>query len=332
MKKPDITLAELLGVDQALSEVAMPPTPAPGSVGASTSMKVGSVGVPTPSTGASATFAVHADLHSHSTISDGSFTAEELLQQAADAHITHLAITNHDTTYGIDAIQRAAVHYPVRYIGGIEISAYDFKRNRKVHVLGLGVKEQSPAIKELCDPVLKRRSENTQWQQERLERCGYVLNTEVLHRLRKASTGFYKQHLMAALTSAPYTSSAYQQLYRKLFKGNGICHRDITYVDMGDAVRAITEDGGGGSSCASWPVGQLRRSTGIGRCGVVGHRKVSSRSHHRRLASCRLFGTTLWTCLHGRIRFPRCFRRCSQIGGVLDFALGRFRLHKKRRR
>ena len=244
MKKPDITLAELLGVDQALSEVAMPPTPAPGSVGASTSMKVGSVGVPTPSTGASATFAVHADLHSHSTISDGSFTAEELLQQAADAHITHLAITNHDTTYGIDAIQRAAVHYPVRYIGGIEISAYDFKRNRKVHVLGLGVKEQSPAIKELCDPVLKRRSENTQWQQERLERCGYVLNTEVLHRLRKASTGFYKQHLMAALTSAPYTSSAYQQLYRKLFKGNGICHRDITYVDMGDAVRAITEDGG----------------------------------------------------------------------------------------
>lgn len=244
MKKPDITLAELLGVDQALSEVAMPPTPAPGSVGASTTMKVGSVGVPTPSTGASATFAVHADLHSHSTISDGSFTAEELLQQAADGHITHLAITNHDTTFGIDAIQRAAVHYPVRYIGGIEISAYDFKRNRKVHVLGLGVKEQSPAIKELCDPVLKRRSENTQWQQERLERCGYVLNTEVLHRLRKASTGFYKQHLMAALTSAPYTSSAYQQLYRKLFKGNGICHRDITYVDMGDAVRAITEDGG----------------------------------------------------------------------------------------
>ena len=49
---------------------------------------------------------------------------------------------------------------------------------------------------------------------------------------------------MAALTGEPHPSAAYRALYRSLFKGGGICDRDIAYVDVRDAVRAIAEDGG----------------------------------------------------------------------------------------
>lgn len=197
---------------------------------------------------------LRADLHCHSTISDGSFTSAELLAQAQAAGLTHLAITNHDTTAGFDdaaAAAQALSAVPgnegsavITYISGIEISAWNPASERKVHILGFGLKENSPAIAALCGPTLRARTENTAWQQEQIEKAGYSLDYELLKKLRAASTGFYKQHLMAALTTAPFTSQEYQTLYKSLFKGEGICKRDITYVDARDAVAAITEDGG----------------------------------------------------------------------------------------
>lgn len=197
---------------------------------------------------------LRADLHCHSTISDGSFTSAELLAQAQAAGLTHLAITNHDTTAGFDdaaAAAQALSAVPsnegsavITYVSGIEISAWNPVSERKVHILGFGLKENSPAIAALCGPTLRARTENTAWQQEQLEKAGYSLDCELLKKLRAASTGFYKQHLMAALTTAPFTSQEYQTLYKSLFKGEGICKRDITYIDARDAVAAITEDGG----------------------------------------------------------------------------------------
>lgn len=204
--KPDITLAELLGWD--------------------------------------GTAPLKADLHSHSTISDGSDTAAELLRQADELGLTHLAITNHDTTAGVADARECAKAANVTFVSGIEISAWDAKRKRKVHILGFGIPEDAPAINQLCAPLLARRDRNTQWQKEQLQKAGYELDLELLGKLESASTALYKQHLMAALTDAPFASEEYQTLYKGLFKGEGICRRDIIYVDMQDAVRAITEDGG----------------------------------------------------------------------------------------
>lgn len=219
--KPDITLQELLGWDGVSS--------------------------------------LRADLHSHSTISDGSYSSGELLEQAKHKGLTHLAITNHDTTVGFNQAREAVKNinaaeqeqdglqeggFPLTYISGVEISAWNPKTGRKVHILGFGLEEDSPAISALCTPLLEARTNNTLWQQEQLEQAGYTLNKELLSKLRLASTGFYKQHLMAALTNAPFTSQEYQSLYKRLFKGDGICKRDISYVHMCDAVRAICEDGG----------------------------------------------------------------------------------------
>ncbi|MFN7830163.1 MAG: PHP domain-containing protein, partial [Armatimonadota bacterium] len=40
------------------------------------------------------------DFHSHTTASDGSDTPLELLLKAGSMGLTHLAITDHDTTFG----------------------------------------------------------------------------------------------------------------------------------------------------------------------------------------------------------------------------------------
>lgn len=184
------------------------------------------------------------DLHVHSTMSDGSDTFEQVLEQAAQRGVERLAFTNHDTTVGLTAARELGERLGVQVVGGIEVSAYDFERGRKVHILGLGVEEGAPALAALCGSTLERRHANSLWQLDRLVEAGYEVDVERALELGRASTCLYKQHLMAALTSEPYPSAAYRTLYRSLFKNGGICDRDIDYVDARDAVRVVVEDGG----------------------------------------------------------------------------------------
>lgn len=84
------------------------------------------------------------DLHVHSTMSDGSDTFEQVLEQAAQRGVERLAFTNHDTTAGLTAARELGERLGVQVVGGIEVSAYDFERGRKVHILGLGIEEGAP--------------------------------------------------------------------------------------------------------------------------------------------------------------------------------------------
>lgn len=187
---------------------------------------------------------VVADLHCHTDVSDCSESVRTVLAKARSRGVTHLAVTDHDTTSGLDDAFAAGRELGFKVIGGVEVSAYDFERGRKVHVLGLGMSSCSPAVAKLCAPVLEARRANTEWQVERLRDAGYLVDEAVLRQASASSTALYKQHVMAAMTCDPYASEAYRALYRSLFKGDGICARDIRYVDAREAVEAIVDDGG----------------------------------------------------------------------------------------
>lgn len=186
-----------------------------------------------------------ADLHVHSNYSDGSNTVEEIMEMAKEKGVKLIGLVDHDTTRGIEHAQQAGKQRGITVIPAIEISAYDFKRNRKVHILGYGFHKEAKHIKQLCEPLLQRRHANSLWQIEQLQKNGYEVELEDV--LKKASQGgiIYKQHIMACLTTAHFTTLAYKKLYKELFKGNGICARDIEYVDAVEAVRAIKGDRGG---------------------------------------------------------------------------------------
>jgi predicted metal-dependent phosphoesterase TrpH len=168
-----------------------------------------------------------------------------VLDQACEWGLTHLAFTNHDTTRGLSTALALDGRHGIRVIGGVEISAFDFERNRKVHILGLGLfSEDAPTIAALCEPVLRRRHENTLWQMEQLEKHGVAFDRAAIYQAAQDATALYRQHIMEQLTDAPYASSAYQRLNRLFFRDGNICERDIEYVDARDAVQAIKEDGG----------------------------------------------------------------------------------------
>lgn len=188
---------------------------------------------------------VEADLHIHSNVSDGSEGFEQIIRKAQSRGLTHIAFTNHDTLYGLSDALALQNCYNVKIIGGVEISAWDNKEQTKVHLLGYGfIDENAKAISELCASTIEQRIANSLWQLQRLLDAGYEVDEEALGSLASSSTCLYKQHIMAALTNATFNSPDYIRLYNKHFKGDGICNRDISYVDAFEALEAIKEVGG----------------------------------------------------------------------------------------
>src|SRR5512147_1994034 len=74
------------------------------------------------------------DLHSHTTASDGQHSPDELVQLAAAAGVTCLAVTDHDTVAGLARARAASSGKGLEIVHGIELSAFLFRR--EVHVLG----------------------------------------------------------------------------------------------------------------------------------------------------------------------------------------------------
>lgn len=75
-----------------------------------------------------------ADLHMHSTYSDGLKTTKELFEMAKKSGVDCIAITDHDTVQGVEENIHYAVEYGIKYIPGIELSTV--MKGKPVHVLG----------------------------------------------------------------------------------------------------------------------------------------------------------------------------------------------------
>lgn len=183
------------------------------------------------------------DLHIHSDFSDSSRSVEEVLDLAVEKSLDYIAFADHDTTETYQYASQAIGGRDIGLISSVEISAYDFKRKRKVHILGYSY-ESDNNIKDLCDQVLDRRKANSEKQREIIEENGYELNEDKLYYSKNSKETLYKQQIMYSLVGKPYYTEEYQSLYQKLFKNNGIAQMDIDYVDVYDAVKAVLADGG----------------------------------------------------------------------------------------
>ncbi|MEQ8204901.1 MAG: PHP domain-containing protein [Woeseia sp.] len=108
------------------------------------------------------------DLHTHTTASDGELSPKELLLRATDQGLTHIAITDHDT---VAAYSHLEVPEGLSVIPGIEFSS----RWRKigVHIVGLNIDLDQPALSQAIAQQQQVRSERAQTIAERLVKLGF---------------------------------------------------------------------------------------------------------------------------------------------------------------
>ena len=81
--------------------------------------------------------ALNADLHCHSTASDGTLSSSELAARAKANGVELWALTDHDELSGLPAAREAAAAANLPFVDGIEISVTF--ANTTVHIVGLGI-------------------------------------------------------------------------------------------------------------------------------------------------------------------------------------------------
>ncbi len=84
------------------------------------------------------------DLHCHSLYSDGTQSPQQLVEQALNAGLSHLALTDHDTVLGLAEAHQAAQGTTLQIINGVEISA--IWQQQLVHIIALHIDPQHPLL------------------------------------------------------------------------------------------------------------------------------------------------------------------------------------------
>ena len=179
-----------------------------------------------------------ADLHIHSTVSDGSDAIGLIIEKAKGKGLDAIAITEHDTMSHIAKIPN---NPDIKIIPGVEISSVHRKTNTRAHILGYKIKKPE-IITALTQPLLEARNKNSEKQAELLIRAGYRIDIDKL--ARADGKYLYKQHIMDWLVTTGQAADMFGEFYNSTFKNGGICDFDINYIDVFEAVGAIKEAGG----------------------------------------------------------------------------------------
>ena len=112
--------------------------------------------------------AMQIDLHCHSRCSDGKLDPIDLVQRAADAGVSYLSITDHDTVSAYKELANRDL--PVSLIPGIEFSTQ--WNGKGIHVLGLDIDPLDPAIVSACRSQQVAREERARQIALKLEQKG----------------------------------------------------------------------------------------------------------------------------------------------------------------
>lgn len=110
------------------------------------------------------------DLHTHTSASDGSLSPEALVQAAAAAGVTHLAITDHDTLNGYLSVREKAQAYNVILIAGAEFTCS--YTNQMLHVVGLGINPDNPVLQQHLKYTEQLRLERARGIAQKLQKRG----------------------------------------------------------------------------------------------------------------------------------------------------------------
>lgn len=181
-----------------------------------------------------------ADLHIHTTASDGESTPRQILELARSVGLELIAITDHDTLRGFREAREAAGEYGVELISGIEITAgYE---GRECHILAYAFQPDHDSIVRLCRRHRLARLERGKWIIDQLSREGLDLDIEEVK--AEANWGNVgRPHIAALLVKKGYVASPKEAFIRYL-SDSALGPIESEYFAFDAVIEGVREAGG----------------------------------------------------------------------------------------
>ncbi len=172
------------------------------------------------------------DLHLHSSASDGADAPGNLVELAAEAGASTIALVDHDTLAGIPEASQAAARSGIELIPGIELSVSH--NTRKIHMLVYFLEPGPGPLQNQLAWLREGRSDRNELIVERLNDLGYqVTIDDVLRQAAGASVG--RPHIADALIERGYFSHR-DEVFNGLLSDGGAAYVERERLT---AIRAI---------------------------------------------------------------------------------------------
>ena len=153
----------------------------------------------------------YADLHVHTSESDGTLTPKQLVREALSRGLSAIAIVDHDTVGGIPEAEVAAQGVDLEVIAGIELTAQ--YEGQEIHILGYFLDLQNKALLEKLNLVQLNRIERVHKIVNNLEQQGVKLNAQDVFDISgKGTVG--RMHIARALVKGGWVTTT-AEAFRK---------------------------------------------------------------------------------------------------------------------
>jgi 3',5'-nucleoside bisphosphate phosphatase len=231
------------------------------------------------------------DLHVHSSCSDGAHPPEEVVRIAKTAGVDVVALTDHDTTSGLDEARRAGGENGVEVITGCEVSAN--YAGAPVHVLAYYFDPDHPRLAEELRLIRVSRLDRARLMVERLNELGVPITYERVREIAKGDS-VARPHIAHAMVEAGVVPTTTDAFTKEWIGNDGRAYVEKRSLDPIEAVRLIGDAGGAAVVAhpiwtreAGMPETVIEELADAGLAGLeVDHpdHDVEARAHYRALA------------------------------------------------
>ena len=187
------------------------------------------------------------DLHTHSNISDGTLSPEQLVQAAHEIGIHTLALTDHDTMDGLNLAEKVAQEFGMRLISGVEISSQwsrpATKKSYGVHVVALNMQNPAPLLELLEQQKHIRAVRAKQICDLLIPLIGEGIYADVIAKVDNVPDRVTRTHIAKTLVEKGYVSRA-QQAFDKYIKEGKKAYVKFDGLGLEETIQVIHASGG----------------------------------------------------------------------------------------
>jgi predicted metal-dependent phosphoesterase TrpH len=181
-----------------------------------------------------------ADLHLHTTYSDGALSPRELVQKAHDVGLSVIAVTDHDNVAAIDEAREWGYSLGVDVVSGVELSATMGEKD--IHILAYFFDHKNPTLLEYLTFFRRERYKRAERIVEKLNKVNVPLELDAV--IEQAGVGSIgRPHIANAMLEGGFIDS-YSEAFKKYIGIGGPAYERKYQVSPQEAFQLISKSGG----------------------------------------------------------------------------------------
>ncbi|HJV15188.1 MAG TPA: PHP domain-containing protein [Propionibacteriaceae bacterium] len=195
------------------------------------------------------------DLHTHSSVSDGTDTPAELMRNARMAGLDVVGLTDHDTFDGLDEAAAEGARQGVQLVHGMELSCS--RQGSSVHLLAYGADPDSPGLATEMARVRDGRLGRLAGVLAKLAALGVPISEAEVMAQVGDSPSVGRPHIADALIEAGHVRDR-QEAFDRFLADGGPAHVPRYTIELERGIELIHQAGGLAVIAHPWGRGRER--------------------------------------------------------------------------